>query len=64
MKVVNGASPEAISNLKLYEVADVSVSVTRVFTVWSPIFDSLSYVQVLPSTLPFAWAGKPELSIP
>lgn len=43
-----------ISILKVYDVGDVSVMVTRVFMVSGPIFISLVQLQVLPSRCPVA----------
>ncbi len=50
-----------ISNIKLYDIADVIFIVNRPFVVVLPIFSSLVHVHVSPSTTPLESSNSPQL---
>ena len=50
-----------ISNVKLYEEAEVTLMVNRPFMVMVPIFSSLVHVQVSPSRIPLESSNSPKL---
>src|SRR2546425_7725121 len=58
---VNGASPDAISNLEVEESAETCFSVNRMRTALPPILPSAFQVHVSPSTVPREKSFSPKL---